>query len=98
MKNKIYNSIKIMTRKEQIRDAAEFYSKKNKIVPIPYLDFIEAAEWADRTMIEKIYLWLEDNIDKYAKAVLHSNGDGKLEEKIVLTKSFQKDFTKAMEE
>ena len=43
-----------MTRKEQIRDAAEFYSKKNKKVPIPYLDFIEAAEWADRTMIEKV--------------------------------------------
>ena len=42
-----------MTRKEQIMNAAMFYSKKNKIEPIPYLDFIEAAEWADRTMIEK---------------------------------------------
>ena len=43
-----------MTRKEQIMNAAEFYSKKNKIEPIPYLDFIEAAEWADRTMNEKV--------------------------------------------
>lgn len=86
-----------MTRKEQIMDAAMFYAKKNEKVPMPYLDFIEAAEWADRTMIEKMYLWLEDNINKYAKAVLNSNGSGKLEEKIILTKSFKEDFIKAME-
>lgn len=86
-----------MTRKEQIRGAAEFYSKKNKIVPIPYLDFIEAAEWADRTMIEKMYQWLENNIDKYT-TVLHSINGDELEKHVVLTKSFEKDFTKAMEE
>ncbi len=86
-----------MTRKEQIRDAAEFYSKKNEKVPIPYLDFVEAAEWADRTMIEKMYMWLESNIDKYA-IVLHSINGDELEEHIVLTKSFKEDFMKAMEE
>lgn len=69
-----------MTRKAQIMDAAMFYAKKNENTPILYLDFVEAAEWADRTMIEKMYLWLEDNINKYAKAVLHFNGD-KREEK-----------------
>ena len=63
-----------MTRKEQIRDAAEFYSKKNKIVPIPYLDFIEAAEWADRTMLDKISEYLRGKlpakeIDKLCKAM-----------------------------
>ena len=42
-----------MTRKEQITDAAFFYANKNKKEPCPYLDFIEAVEWADRTMIEK---------------------------------------------
>ena len=63
-----------MTRKEQIRDAAEFYSKKNKIEPIPFLDFIEAAEWADRTMLFKISEYLEgklpdEEIDKLCKAM-----------------------------
>ena len=63
-----------MTRKEQIRDAAEFYSKKNKKEPIPFLDFIEAAEWADRTMLFKISEYLEDKlsdeeIDKLCKAM-----------------------------
>ena len=63
-----------MTRKEQIKDAAEFYSKKNKIVPIPYLDFIEAAEWADRTMLNRISEYLrgklpDEEIDKLCKAM-----------------------------
>lgn len=47
-----------MTRKEQIMDAAMFYAKKNENAPIPYLDFVEAAEWTDRTMIEKACEWL----------------------------------------
>lgn len=50
-----------MTRKEQITDAAFFYANKNKKDPIPYLDFIEAVEWADRTMIEKLSNYLQDN-------------------------------------
>lgn len=48
-----------MTRKEQIMDAAMFFAKKNENIPIPYLDFVEAAEWADRTMVEKMCKWLE---------------------------------------
>ena len=48
-----------MTRKEQIMDAAMFFAKKNKNNPSPYLDFVEAAEWADRTMIDKACEWME---------------------------------------
>jgi hypothetical protein len=50
-----------MTRKEQIMDAAMFFAKKNKNNPIPYLDYVEAAEWADRTMLARICEWLEDH-------------------------------------
>lgn len=50
-----------MTRKEQITNAALFYANKNKNNPTPYLDFIEAVEWGDRTMIEKLSNYLQDN-------------------------------------
>lgn len=36
-----------------------FFAKKNKNNPNPYLDFVEAAEWADRTMIDKACEWLK---------------------------------------
>lgn len=63
-----------MSRKEQIIDAAMFFAKKNEKVPMPYLDFIEAAEWADRTMLFKISEYLEgklpdEEIDKLCKAM-----------------------------
>ena len=43
-----------MTRKEEIMDAAMYFAKKNKNNPNPYLDFVEAAEWADKTIIERL--------------------------------------------
>lgn len=52
-----------MTRREQIMDAAMFFAKKNKNNPSPYLDFVEAAEWADRTMIDKACEWITEHID-----------------------------------
>ena len=63
-----------MTRKEQIMDAAMFFAKKNKKHPIPYLDFVEAAEWADRTMLLKISEYLRGKlptkeIDKLCKSM-----------------------------
>lgn len=63
-----------MTRKEQIRDAAMYYAKKNEKVLSPYLDFIEAAEWADRTMLLKISEYLRGKlpvkeINKLCKAM-----------------------------
>ena len=82
-----------MTRKEQIMNAAEFYSKKNSIEPIPYLDFIEAAEWADRTMNEKVrnmlYAMLstqEINDYDYVTAPAYDN-----------VENFVEDFCKALE-
>jgi len=53
-----------MTRKEEREQASfEYHSK-------PYLgaikdDFVNGAEWADETMIEKVCDWLEDNIYDY---------------------------------
>lgn len=63
-----------MTRKEQIMDAAMFYAKKNENTPIPYLDFVEAAEWADRTMLLRISEYLRGKlpskeIDKLCKVM-----------------------------
>lgn len=44
-----------MTRNEQIKQAAEFYAKKSiRDKGIAYLEFIESAEWADATLIEKM--------------------------------------------
>lgn len=86
-----------MIRKKQIRDAPMYFAKKNENTSIPYVDFIEAVEWADETMIENMCQWLENNIDKYT-TVLHSINGDELEEHVVLTKSFKEDFKKAMEE
>ena len=63
-----------MTRKEEIMDAAMFFAKKNKNNPSPYLDFVEAAEWADRTMMVKISDYLKGKlsvkeINKLCKAM-----------------------------
>ena len=82
-----------MTRKEQIMDAAMYFAKKNENTPMPYLDFVEAAEWADRTMIDKacdmLYAMLstqEINDYDYVTAPAYDN-----------VEDFIKDFCKAME-
>ena len=64
-----------MTRKEQIIDAAMYFAKKNEKVPMPYLDFVEAAEWADRTMLLRISEYLRGKlpakeIDKLCNKVM----------------------------
>lgn len=49
-----------MTRQEQIKEAAfEYANKSIQDKGIAYLEFIEVAEWADRTLIEKTCEWLE---------------------------------------
>jgi len=58
-----------MTRKEQTMDAAMFFAKKNKNNPNPYLDFVEAVEWADRTMIEKLRNKLQDDLCLYVEDI-----------------------------
>lgn len=82
-----------MNREEQIEKEAKRVSYNGD----EFHSFIQAAEWADKTMVEKMCKWLESNIDKYTM-VLHSIDGDELEEHIVLTKSFKEDFIKAMEE
>lgn len=48
---------------EQIQKAAlEYANKSIRDKGIAYLEFIEAAEWADRTLCEQIYNWLKSNL------------------------------------
>ena len=49
-----------MTRKELIeKAAAEKASIATEDKGLRYLDFVNAAEWADRTMLARICEWLE---------------------------------------
>lgn len=54
---------KTMTRKEEIAQAFREIDRKyhyDALAPA----CLDMAEWADKTMIEKVCQWLEDNIDK----------------------------------
>ena len=81
-----------MNREEQIEKEAKRVSRNGD----EFHSFIQGAEFADETMIEKIYEWLKDNIDEYATLMQSIDGD-KLEEKIVIIKSFKEDFMKSLE-
>ena len=49
-----------MTRKEQIRIAAQEYAKKSvRDKGIAYLEFIEACNWADRTIEARVRDYFE---------------------------------------
>ena len=51
-----------MTRKELIeKAAAERASIATEDKGLRYLDFVDAAEWADRTMLARICEWLEEH-------------------------------------
>ena len=67
-----------MTRKEEIKEASINYqlAKRPKAIggdafadEVRELNanptFVKAAEWADKTMIEKVCKWIDDNIEKY---------------------------------
>lgn len=55
-----------MTRKELIKKtAAERASIATEDKGLRYLDFVNTAEWADKTMIEKACEWLKDNVNDY---------------------------------
>ena len=81
-----------MKRREEITQTA-----KNKYPYIKGLPqstshqaiFIEAAEWADKTMIEKACQWFINNWREY----VYQDGDG-----IVHFGHWESDFRKAMEE
>ena len=78
-----------MTRKEEI----EFAWFKKEVQSNHRYDeksFKEAAEWADKTMIEKAYEWILSNMPKYVKA-------NKLDV-FINNLDMASDFRKAMEE
>lgn len=52
-----------MIRDEQVKQAAKSYANKSiRDKGIAYLEFIEAVEWADATLIEKACNWLRDQV------------------------------------
>lgn len=58
-----YNLIINMSRQEQIQKAAKSYANKSiRDKGIAYLEFIEAVEWGDATLIEKARNWLRDQV------------------------------------
>lgn len=67
-----------MARQEQIRNAAlEYANKSIQDKGIAYLEFVEAAEWADRSLIEKAceyirtHLWqtVDDDNDPIVESI-----------------------------
>lgn len=64
-----------MTRREEIIDTANKFYKGDEVST-----FVVAAQWADRTMIDKAVKWLEENctvegqciikLDNFKKAML----------------------------
>lgn len=77
---------KTMARKEFIDKAAREFAKKSiQDKGIAYLEFIEASEWADRTMIDKACEWL--------RGYLSYEGINEAWSEILIT-----NFRKAMEE
>ena len=75
-----------MTREEQIEKEAKRVSYNGD----EFSSFIQGAEWADKTMIEKAYKWLKQNAKDY---VVTCYDEGELNDEDLLN-----DFKKAMEE
>ena len=73
-----------MTRREEIEKAANEFYKGDEVST-----FVVAAQWADKTMIEKAVEWLNNNWREY----VYQDGDG-----IVHFNHWESDFRKGMEE
>ena len=83
-----------MKRKEQIDKAAlEYANKSIRDKGIAYLEFIEAVEWADRTMVGKARDWLQC-ID-FEVEYFTTDSDGYI---FFNADKFIENFCKAMEE
>lgn len=56
-----------MTRREEIEKEATNYINSDAVSPmnmqLAFGDFINGAQWADKTMIEKAYQWITEHID-----------------------------------
>ena len=83
-----------MTRREEIEKAAFNYINSDAVsaenMQLAFGDFINGAEWMQKTMLDKAYEWILSNMPKYVKAykldVFINNLD------------MASDFRKAMEE
>lgn len=69
---------KDMTRKEEIKQAAEEYYDEVKYLSdlsaTPINAFKVGAEWADKTMLNKVYDFIIANVYKYGKVKFVDNG------------------------
>ena len=54
-----------MTRKEEIEQAAHNYALYFPKDYVKENDYIAGSEWADKTLLDKVCEWLEDNIYDY---------------------------------
>ena len=83
-----------MTRKEEIMQAAEEYYNEVKYLSdlsaFPIAAFKAGAEWADRTMLDKVCAWLKSYRQETHDGIGYIAG-------IVNDKTIE-DFRKAMEE
>lgn len=80
-----------MTREEQIEKEAHRVSYNSD----EYGSFIQGAEWADETMIEKAIKWIKENIDLVAMDTVSARSGY---HEIVMMNDFEQKFRKAMEE
>lgn len=85
-----------MTRQEQIM------KKVNEVCNDPYNDLKSTwdlcqmmAEWADKTMLDKICQWLDENMQDYANCVYEGE---ELTDEARVSSNLMKDLRKAMEE
>lgn len=80
-----------MTREEEIEKEAHRVSNNGD----EYTSFIQGAEWADKTMIEKACKWLKENIDLVAMDTVNARSG---HHEIVMMNVFERKFREAMEE
>lgn len=92
-----------MTREEEIQQAMKesvyetIYSSGYGFTPqatdLLECAFIKGAEWADKTMLDRVCKWLKKNIDLYTYESLNTHYS-----KIKLTECFEIAFRQAMQE
>lgn len=82
-----------MTRRKEIEQAAFNYINSDAVSPmnmqLAFGDFINGAEWADKTMIDKACEWIYNNWREY----INVDADG-----MICFGHWESDFRKAMEE
>lgn len=57
-----------MTHKEEIGNAAQEYAEEHPMHHSTKSSFVAGAKWADKTMLEKVIEWLDNNLCCYIGA------------------------------